>query len=249
MKSYDRIGGILWVLCLVLSMAFSGGCAAPAVIQSEPAGTTPSLHRPAIAQPSKERLAPTVNRSGEGSLWVDGGSLSAMFINTKARQVGDIVTIKIVESSSASNKASTNTGRTSSLAVGLNSLFGLQNNYPGNAVFNPFGAVQSDYDNEFDGSGTTARSGALSAYITARIVQVLPSGNLFIEGNREVRINNENQVITLTGIVRPRDITSDNIIQSTFIADARISYSGSGVINEQQRPGWLARLLDSIWPF
>jgi flagellar L-ring protein precursor FlgH len=70
-----------------------------------------------------------------------------------------------------------------------------------------------------------------------------------IQGNREVRVNNENQIITLTGMVRPRDISSENIILSTYIADAQISYSGSGVVNDRQKPGWLARLLDVIWPF
>jgi flagellar L-ring protein FlgH len=80
-------------------------------------------------------------------------------------------------------------------------------------------------------------------------VDILPNGNLFIEGNREVRVNNENQMMTLTGVIRPRDITANNVIQSTYIADARIAYSGKGVLNERQRPGWLARVLDVIWPF
>jgi flagellar L-ring protein precursor FlgH len=72
---------------------------------------------------------------------------------------------------------------------------------------------------------------------------------MIIEGNREVRVNNENQIITLTGMVRPRDISSDNMILSTYIADARISYSGSGIVNDRQKPGWLSRILDVIWPF
>ena len=128
--------------------------------------------------------------------------------------------------------------------------FGLENRFPsGSNFFNPFSSVQSDYSNTFDGSGSTARSGDLTAYMSARIIQVLPNGNLVIEGNREVRVNNENQIITLTGIVRPRDISSANVVQSTYLADARISYSGTGVLNDQQRPGWLARILDKVWPF
>ena len=78
---------------------------------------------------------------------------------------------------------------------------------------------------------------------------MLSNGNLIIQGNREVRVNHENQIITLTGMVRPRDISADNVIMSTYIADARISYSGSGIVNDKQRPGWLVRLLDNIWPF
>ena len=173
-----------------------------------------------------------------------------MFIDAKARQVGDIVTIKIVESSKAANKATTKTDRTSTMTVGLNSLFNLENSWPTpDSGFNPFAPLDSNYENEFDGGGTTARSGDLNAFITARIVQILPNGNLIIEGNREVRVNHENQIITLTGMVRPRDISSENVILSTFVADARISYSGSGIINDKQRPGWLVRILDIIWPF
>jgi flagellar L-ring protein precursor FlgH len=234
---------------LLLLSIYLAGCAAPAVIQQEapaPAKAPAPLSMPGQTHHGMPALAGADN---EGSLWVDDGSLSEMFINAKARRVGDILTIKIVESSKATNNASTNTGRTTSMAVGLSSLFNLEQNFSANSIFNPFGTAQSDYESEFDGSGTTARSGALTAYITARIIQVLPNGNFIIEGNREVRINNENQIITLTGLVRPRDIAASNVILSTYIADARISYSGSGVLNDQQRPGWLARLLDSIWPF
>lgn len=235
------------VFLLTMAAVTMTGCAPKAVIQPQ----TPSVRTPATrsidARPASYHKMPAPN--AHGSLWSDNGALSSMFINAKARSEGDIVTIKIVESSKASNKATTNTGRTTSMSVGLSSLFGIEGNYPSSAVFNPFSAVQSDYESAFDGSGTTARSGALTAYITARIVQVLPNGNLLIEGNREVRINNENQIITLTGQIRPRDISADNVVQSTYIADARISYSGTGIVNEQQRPGWLARLLDSVWPF
>jgi flagellar L-ring protein precursor FlgH len=238
-----KIGAIGLLLGLA---AFAVGCAAPTVIQSR----TPEPASPQTS-PMPAPAAPVAYRSaGEGSLWVDDGSLSEMFINAKAHRVGDIVTIKIVENSKATNKATTNTDRTTATSVGLTELFGLENRFPsGSNFFNPFSPVTSEYGNKFDGSGSTARSGALTAYISARIIQVRPNGNLIIEGNREVRVNNENQIITLTGEVRPRDISPENIVQSTYIADARISYSGSGVLNDQQRPGWLARILDNIWPF
>jgi flagellar L-ring protein FlgH len=225
------------------------GCATSQVVQSESPATKMAAPVPDSGAPL---LASTVRRdTGNGSLWVEnGGSLNEMFINAKARRIGDIVTIRIVESSSASNKASTDTDRSSALSVGLTGFFNLEDKFPsGSKFFNPFAPVQSEYESEFGGAGTTVRSGALEAFISARIVQILPNGNFFIEGNREVRVNNENQVITLTGIVRPRDITGDNVIQSTYIADARISYSGSGIVNDQQRPGWLARILDNVWPF
>jgi flagellar L-ring protein FlgH len=225
------------------------GCASPAVLQSHGPAHRATQMQSAAIQPSPAQ-APQMMASRNGSLWVDNGYLSEMFVNPRAQRVGDIVTIRIVESSKATNKAKTSTDRTTATTVGLTNLFGLENRFPsGSNFFNPFSPLQSDYANKFDGTGSTERSGDLTAYISARIIQVLPNGNLVIEGNREVRINNENQIITLTGVVRPRDISPANIVQSTFIADARISYSGSGVLNDQQRPGWLARILDKIWPF
>jgi flagellar L-ring protein FlgH len=221
------------------------GCAAPKVIQSrkpEPARQPVPLVQPVATAASRTAV--------DGSLWVDNGGLSEMFINPKAHRVGDIVTIKIVENSRATNNATTKTDRKTDTSIGLTNFFGLENKYPaGSSFFNPFAGVTSTYGNKFDGSGSTARSGALTAYISARIIQIQPNGNLVIEGNREVRVNNDNQIITLTGEVRPRDISPDNIVQSTYVANARISYSGSGVLNDQQRPGWLARILDNIWPF
>ncbi len=234
---------------LLVAAAVISGCAAPTVIDNRPSGYKHPTASPVI-EPAVQPVAVKTSTSGNGSLWVDGGMLSEMFINAKARKIGDIVTIKIVENSKASNNATTKTDRTTSTSVGLTELFGLENKFPsGSNFFNPFSPVTSDFGNQFDGSGSTARSGALTAYITARVVEIQPNGNLVIEGNREVRVNGENQIITLTGVIRPRDISSANIVQSTYIADARISYSGSGVLNDQQRPGWLARVLNKIWPF
>jgi flagellar L-ring protein FlgH len=186
----------------------------------------------------------------EGSLFNDQAALGNLFVNPKARRVGDLVTIRIVETSSAANQASTTTDRTSSLSAGMQGFFNAERRYADNhPFFNPFSSVRGSINSEFEGTGETKRSGALTAFMTARIVDIMPNGNLFIEGNREVRVNNENQTMTLTGIIRSRDISSDNVIRSTYIADARIAYSGKGVLNERQRPGWLARIFDVIWPF
>lgn len=187
----------------------------------------------------------------EGALWQDNGPLGELFMDLKARRVGDIVTISIVESSSASNKANTNTSRTSSLSASLTNLLGLENSpsFPRGSGFTPFGSIQGSTNNSFKGSGTTNRSGELAASITARVTQVLPNGNLRILGKREITINNERQHIALTGIIRQRDISPDNVILSTYISDAKIAYTGTGVIDDRQNPGWFARVLDSVWPF
>ena len=85
--------------------------------------------------------------------------------------------------------------------------------------------------------------------MTARVVEVLPSGNLRIVGSREVTVNHERQFITLYGIIRPRDVSANNVIESSYIADARIVYSGSGIVNDRQRPGWMSNIVNNIWPF
>jgi flagellar L-ring protein precursor FlgH len=186
----------------------------------------------------------------EGSLFQENGLLSELFINPKARRVGDVVTIKIVESSKASNKADTSTGRTSSISAGIDSFFGLENDYsPTDSFFNPFGKVKADFGSAFDGKGSTSRSGDLTAFVTARVTEVYPNGNLQIAGSREITINNERQFITLSGVIRPRDVSPDNVVLSTYISDARIAYSGAGVIDDRQRPGWMMRILNTVWPF
>ncbi|MDY6986656.1 MAG: flagellar basal body L-ring protein FlgH [Thermodesulfobacteriota bacterium] len=186
----------------------------------------------------------------EASLWQENGPLSELFINAKARRVGDIVTIKVAESSKASNNADTTTGRKSSISAGLDNFFGLEKDHPSSdPFFNPFGEVKGDFESGFDGKGTTSRSGDLTAYITARVTEVLPNGNLRILGSKEVAVNNERQFITLSGIIRPRDISPNNVVLSTYISDASIAYSGMGIINERQRPGWMTRMMNTVWPF
>jgi flagellar L-ring protein FlgH len=234
-----------WSIALC-GLALLWGCASTA---PEPPRRSAAATMQPPAQASAQNMATAAGPS-DGSLWDDRGALGAMFINAKARHIGDIVTIRIVESSKATNKANTSTDRASSLNAGIDSFFGAEKRFPADQpFFNPFGRISGSMGSEFEGSGTTQRSGDLNAYMTAQIVDMLPNGNLIIEGNREVRVNNENQLITLTGMIRPRDIAANNVVQSTYIADARISYSGRGVVNDRQKPGWMTRVLDVVWPF
>ena len=228
---------ICGLLSFLLFFLFLSGCA-----------TSHKETRPIEGNIIHEFKKPQV--SYEGSLWRDDGPFSDLFKDHKARTVGDIVTISIVESSSASNRATTQTGRKSSVSGGIEKFFNMEKHFPvSHPFFNPFSSVKGGLESSFDGSGTTTRTGKLTAYITARVTEVLPNGNLKIVGSREVTVNNEKQLITLSGIIRPKDISADNIILSTYISDARIAYRGSGIIDDRQRPGWLARIFDWIWPF
>jgi len=193
----------------------------------------------------------------DGSLWKNESMLNHLFITPKPRNVGDIVTIKIVESASASNNAKTNTGRKSSLSASIDKLLGLEDKYQNsdNPKFkefpnwNPFGKIEGGMSSKFDGSGATKRSGDLTAFVTARIAHVFPNGDFYITGSREITVNYEKQLIHLTGIIRPDDIDSNNVILSTYISDAKIVYNGAGIIQKRQKPGWLANVINTIWPF
>jgi flagellar L-ring protein precursor FlgH len=103
--------------------------------------------------------------------------------------------------------------------------------------------------NDFKGEGETSRESSMTASISTRVVRVLGNGNLLVAGSRQVKVNAEDQVIVISGVIRPEDIAPDNSVLSTNVADARIEYYGRGVLADKQRPGWLGRVLDWVWPF
>jgi flagellar L-ring protein precursor FlgH len=246
---------------IALLLAHLCGCAASRQTLPPVAETTPI--KPQVPIEAVSLPQPEFNGSlcaSNGSLYASRSMFNDFFIDTKARKIGDIVTVKIAESSEATNSADTKTGRDSSLEAGIETLFGVEDWYEDEVLDNisrklprpnPFGnpAVKGSMSSGFNGSGSTSRSGDLNAFITCRVSQVLHNGNLKIVGSREILVNHETQMIILSGIIRPRDIEDDNIILSTFISDAKIAYSGSGIVNDRQRPGWLANLINSLWPF
>jgi flagellar L-ring protein precursor FlgH len=186
----------------------------------------------------------------EGSLWQEDAPLNDMFSSAKARNIGDIITVRIVESAKAKNKADTNTERKSAMSAGIDQFFNLESKFPSTRPdFNPFARVEADFKNKFDGTGETTRSGDLTAIISARVVGLTTSGNLVIAGSRGITINNEEQMLNLSGIVRPKDISAQNEVLSSYISDAKIVYTGVGVLNDRQKPGWLTRAFDQVWPF
>ena len=168
----------------------------------------------------------------------------------KARRKGDIVTIVIVESASASKAAKTDTSRSSAVNAGIPNFMGLEQ---AGIIKNNFAdlskLINASVDSKFAGSGSTSRQETLNATVSAKVIDVLSNGNLLIEGRREVRVNNEDQLIVINGTVRPTDIGADNTVNSTFVADAKISYSGKGIISDRQSPGWLMNVVDKLWPF
>lgn len=202
-----------------------------------------------IPEPLEEIRLQQQEQRTDGSLWP--GEQHSIYADHKARTVGDVVTITISEKASASKQASTETDRTSSMTAGIPHLFGIENsqwlaNNPNIDIAN---LVEANFANSFKGAGTTVRKENLVASLTAQVIDVYANGNLKIRGGKEVQVNNEIQVIYMTGIIRPVDILANNTVDSKYVLNAKISYTGKGAISDKQKPGWLLRTLDNIWPF
>jgi flagellar L-ring protein precursor FlgH len=214
-------------------------------------GCIGNLPRVPTSDFEKDRISkasPPPSPPEEGSLWSSRGS-ACLYADVKARQVGDVVTISIVESARASKNATTKTGRDSGLQASWSGLF---DSIAGNWSINgqKIGTShQIDLANNFDGQGETTRSSMMTAYITARVVRVFPNGTMVIQGTRQVQVNSETQYIFIQGLIRPEDISSSNIILSTFVAEAIIEMNGHGPVSDKQSPGWLMRIVDWAWPF
>lgn len=193
----------------------------------------PGLHRP---------------DRGTGSLWT-GDQHRSLAADHRAAFINDLVTVEIVEEASAKGAAATTTGRESSVGMGISGLLGLEQSAARmNPKMNLDSLIGAKTKNAFEGTGETSRSTTVVATISCTVVESFPNGNLLIRGKRMVKVNGEDQIITLSGIVRPLDIDAENTVLSTRIAEARITYIGAGVIGDRQNPGWMSGLLDKAWP-
>lgn len=185
------------------------------------------------------------------SLWRDESDWARLYTDNRAIRVGDIVTIKIIEDAKGSKSATTKTSKDSSFENtfkgAIASFFGISEQ--AKQFASPDASLKVTGKDKYDGSGATTRSDQLTASMTAVVTDVLPNGNLKIEGSREVVINAERQTMTVRGIIRPIDVDNKNTVLSTAVADAKISYTGFGVVDDKQHPGWLVRVLNWISPF
>ena len=198
--------------------------------------------------PRPEELKQTENKTG--SLWVDNYS-SQMYNNLhRASQVGDVVTVVIEESASGTQSANTKAERKSSDKFIINGLFGMLSKLTSMfSGLDPAQTVDVEHNNKHDGKGETKRKGELEAKLTARVIKVLKNGDMMIRGQKNIKVNGEDQSLIVEGFIRPYDISSSNEILSTFIADARITLNGFGPVADKQNPGWFTRILDHILPF
>lgn len=190
-------------------------------------------------------VAPPPLVDDDGGFVYGGGSL---YSRRKARQVGDLVTIRIVHDTSAGSSANTTLKRQGDVDASVSALMGLKGQLEG-LEGGPSLSIGTSTKNDYTGSGGTDRRGSVTGTITGRVMEVLSNGHLVIAGRQAVMVNNEVEYLGLRGIVDARSIQSDNTVESTALADVRIEYTGQGVVAGKQRPGWFTRLLDVITPF
>jgi flagellar L-ring protein precursor FlgH len=180
------------------------------------------------------------------SLWRNGSR--AFFKDQRAHQVGDILTVKVKITDKASLENETSRSRKNNEDSGIDNFFGkskipIMNVAPGGRIFTADSNAQSD------GKGSIDRKEELLTNVAAVITQLLPNGNLVVEGKQEIRVNFEVRELVVAGIVRPEDIESDNTIDSSKIAQARIAYGGRGQITDVQQPRYGQQVLDVLLPF
>ncbi|MFQ5698199.1 MAG: flagellar basal body L-ring protein FlgH [Myxococcota bacterium] len=253
------------VLALILGAALgvaaflSTGCAEiPGITQSPPPLAPPPVS-------SRKSYTPA-----EGSLWSGETSRRFLAFESRAKRVGDLVTVVIDESASAKNEAQSEIDRESKIKATLSSDIALQTliTKPIRTLLGLLGlAEQKNTSNppagsagkidiatggnktEFDGAGKLRRQASFTTTIACLVTDVSDSGLLRIEGERQLRLNNETQIITLSGWVRPEDVRLDNSVPSMLIASANIQYHGVGLVSEVQRAPWLTRLFNLWLPF
>lgn len=218
------------LLITVALAAASSGCSP---VMGERPGHFPATVPPPVAN------AP----SPDGGIWHNASAMT-LFDDQKARRVGDTLTIQLAERTQASKSASTDAAKDTKVDTGAPTLFGDTVTRNGEPI------LSNDWETsqQFDGSGSSSQSNQLEGNITVTVAEVLPNGNLLVRGEKWLTLNQGEEYVQITGIVRPTDISANNSIPSYKVADARITYSGNGVIPDANRPGLLARLFIKLWP-
>ena len=170
----------------------------------------------------------------------------SLFEDPKARRVGDILTVVLSERTQASKSANTETKKDANVQVPAPLVFGRPVTAGGVEIL----ATDIESNTKFKGEADSDQSNRLDGSITVSVAQVLPNGNMVIQGEKWLGLNQGEEVIRLRGIVRPRDVSPDNTVLSTKIANAEIRYTGVGALADSNSPGWLTRFFNSpIWPF
>ena len=188
-------------------------------------------------------VAPQAQASG-GSLYRAGPGLN-LYSDRRARDVGDLLTINLIENTTAQTTAATSVDKSSDISMAAPSIAGAPLTYNGRELL----SATINGERGFSGNGNSAQSNRLLGSITVTVVQRLPNGNLVVQGQKNMRLNQGDELVQIQGIVRAADISPDNSVPSSRVADARIAYGGRGAMAQSNSMGWLGRFFNSpIFP-
>ena len=194
-------------------------------------------HKP---EPVVARVLPPPTPRTEGAIYQAGQQME-LFADLKARRVGDVLTIVLNESTNASKNAITKTAKTTAVANSAPTLFGQSMTIKGAPILS---ATLNGADS-FDGEGSSTQSNSLAGSLTVTVVDVQANGNLVVQGDKTLKLNQGDEFVHISGVIRTADIATNNTVTSDKLADAKISYSGKGVVDSSNRMGWLARFFNS----
>ena len=193
--------------------------------------------------PEMAPIVPVVAASAPatpGAIYQAGPGLS-LYSDRVARDVGDLLTITLVESTTAQTSATTQVGKNSEIGMAAPEIAGAPVTWNGRDIL----SATVSGERSFDGQGKSSQSNRLQGSVTVTVIQRLPNGNLVVQGQKQLRLNQGDELVQIQGIVRAADIATDNTIPSSKVADARIAYGGRGAVAQSNAMGWLGRFFNS----
>jgi flagellar L-ring protein precursor FlgH len=236
----------LKISAVLLTGASLAACSA--VSRIENIGEAPKLA--AVGNPAGQHIVAEIPRPApithiDNSLWQVGAQ--SFFHDPRAMHIGDVITVNVSVTDTAKLQNTTSRSRTNTEDAGMTNLFGLEKALP--SSIDPTSLVKMGSDNSNVGTGSIQRQESISMTLAALVAQVLPNGNLVIDGHQQVRVNNELRDMQLSGIVRREDITQDNTVNLSQIAEARVTYGGQGTMSDVQQPRYGSQLFDILMPW
>ena len=223
-------------------------CGCGAVDRIEGIGVAPKMAP--VGNPADTKLVAAIPKlppitHDDNSLWQPNAK--SFFSDPRASRVGDVITVNVSIADSADLSNSTSRNRTNSDAANLTNFFGLETVLP--KAMNPANLVNMGSSNSNVGAGSVNRKESINMTMAALVAQVLPNGNLVIDGHQQVRVNNELRDLQVSGIVRREDITQQNSVKLDQIAEARVTYGGQGTVSDVQQPRYGSQLFDILMPW
>lgn len=230
------------VVGLLAALMLAGCVSAPTAYPGSDRQFAATLPPPSGAE---EPMPEAPAHTSTGAIYSGATSVS-LFEDYKARRVGDVLAVVLAERTNARKSANASSSKEASVDIADPVLFGRPVTHNGIPIFNADVSAGRD----FEGQGDAAQSNLLEGTITVTVSEVLGNGNLVVQGEKWIRLNQGEEYLRLRGIVRPVDIRADNTVLSTQIGDARIAYGGTGALAQSSAPGWLSRFFNSpLWPF